>query len=248
MPTREFNFFGDDTAADVRAAYLSQLSDGLSGPAATKAVLSYLKKDFADEDEGPIAWLALAAAQWNVGRLDERTKKQALKFIDSPELLRHLFAGTPAKLLAKRELAIQDLRKRLTSPQPAEKSFKPAKKSTGSWESWALGEYFGFVLRKGTYALLRVQGISRLGISFAVVEWMGAELPPEAEILKLPVEDEGSFTARTRSEKDLPSDRLVRLHVIKKFKRTHFSGGGVLRSWSQVPHWIKRMLKMQDVS
>jgi hypothetical protein len=35
-----------------------------------------------DEEDGPVVILALAAAQWEAGRLDARIKKRALKIIE----------------------------------------------------------------------------------------------------------------------------------------------------------------------
>jgi len=233
-----FGAFDDDVALDVRDSYRDHLADGQSGPAATRSVRELLKEEFSDEDDGPVAWLALAAAQWEVGRLDARTKGKALQIIDSEQSLER-WQDAP-KLLVKRRQGLARLRNQLTSPQPAE---KPLRKATSrSWESWSLGEYFAYRLRKGTLVLLRVQNIDRDGISFAIVEWHGERLPLLSNIPKLKVKDSGSFIASMRNETDLPADRLLRLGVSKKFKRTPWSGGGWLLRWTQVPNHIKKRL------
>jgi len=235
-----FGVFDDDVALDVRDAYRQELVEGKSSAAAMRSVLKHLKEEFSDSDDGPTAWLALATAQWDVGRLDERTKAKALKILDSEAGLDR-WRESP-KLLTKRRQGLAKLRKQLMSPQPAEKEFRPQKSSRRSWESWSLGEYFAYRLRQDEFVLLRVQSTYSYGVSFAIVRWHGAEVPPLPKIPKLKVEDKGDFIAFAKKENDLPSDRLVRLGVSKKFKQTHWSGGGWLLRWTQVPHQIKKRL------
>ncbi len=59
--------FSDDTACDVRDGYVDLLSDGLSGPEATKKLLREWSASLKDPDEAPVFWLALAATQWKYG-------------------------------------------------------------------------------------------------------------------------------------------------------------------------------------
>ena len=73
--------FGDDVACDVRDAYRRLVADGFAGPKATNQLLQEWKETLADEDDGPVFWLALAATQWQCGRLEARVKTRALKTI-----------------------------------------------------------------------------------------------------------------------------------------------------------------------
>src|SRR5262245_4761354 len=73
--------FDDDVACDVRLALYDLLRAGQSPTEATDAVLADLADMLADEEDGPVALLALAAAQWEAGRLDPRIKRRALKII-----------------------------------------------------------------------------------------------------------------------------------------------------------------------
>jgi hypothetical protein len=66
--------FSDDDACDVRDGYRQLVTDGLTGPAATNRLLLEWKEVLADEDDGPLFWLALAATQWQFGRLEARVK------------------------------------------------------------------------------------------------------------------------------------------------------------------------------
>lgn len=75
--------FSDDTAADIRGSYRELLEDQVPDDEATREVLSRYADVGDDADEGHVLWLALAAAQHQVGRLDEDVKQRALAIIDS---------------------------------------------------------------------------------------------------------------------------------------------------------------------
>lgn len=76
MGTWGVGIFSDDLAADIRDGYRDHLGDGLSGPDATDRVLAAHAEALDDPEEGPVAWLALAAAQLQVGRLEERVRER----------------------------------------------------------------------------------------------------------------------------------------------------------------------------
>src|SRR5687768_13281248 len=119
MGTFGVKILDDDLALDVQSLYRDPLREGKSGPAATRAVLKHMQEEFADEEDAPVAWMALAHVQWSLGRLEDRVKKQALKVIDQGDWKR-LWAALP-KDLQKREVVVARLRKQLCSQQPAEK-------------------------------------------------------------------------------------------------------------------------------
>jgi Domain of unknown function (DUF4259) len=76
--------FSNDTACDVRVAYRMALENGLDDQAAQQQVLDEFA-DVLDDDtwnEGPLVWLALAKTQWQLGRLDNHVKAEALAVID----------------------------------------------------------------------------------------------------------------------------------------------------------------------
>ncbi|QNN52758.1 DUF4259 domain-containing protein [Nocardioides mesophilus] len=108
--------FSDDTAADVRGDYRELLEDQVSDEEATRRVIAEYER--LDQDEAHVLWLALAAAQHQVGRLDEDVKRRAVGVIDS-EVGLELWAETGPKELAKRKAALSRLREQLTGPQPA---------------------------------------------------------------------------------------------------------------------------------
>jgi hypothetical protein len=76
--------FSSDTACDVRMAYRLALEDGLDDQAAQQQILDEFAEILNDDTwhDGPLVWLALAKTQWQLGRLDEHVKAQALDVID----------------------------------------------------------------------------------------------------------------------------------------------------------------------
>jgi Domain of unknown function (DUF4259) len=73
--------FDDDVACDARMAMHDQFRARNSVREATDAVLDDLAAFLEDEEDGPVVILALAATQWDAGRLDKRIKRRALKII-----------------------------------------------------------------------------------------------------------------------------------------------------------------------
>ncbi len=73
--------FSDDTAADIRGEYRELLEDQIPDEEATAQVIQ--EYQHLDEDEAHVLWLALAAAQAQVGRLEDHVKAAALDVIDT---------------------------------------------------------------------------------------------------------------------------------------------------------------------
>src|SRR4051812_17581053 len=99
--------FADDVACDVRDTYRQLLTEGLTGPEATNRLLRGRKEDLADEDDGPVFWLALAAAQWQCGRLEARVKTRALKTIANGSSLGRWSEEGNARDLRQRQAVLE---------------------------------------------------------------------------------------------------------------------------------------------
>lgn len=239
-----FGIFDDDTACDVREAYNQLLAEGASGATATRVLRRDWKEIFDDDDDGPVAWLALAASQWKVGLLEERIKSKALKLIDTGKAL--VIWGETPKLLQRRQAALQQLRDMLLSKQPPEKKFAIRKPASGEWNNWMKGEYFSYRIKQGCYALLQVQEVSsfrnRKHPTFAVLDWFGSTIPSASEIKKLPLIDVLDLDTVRRSDKEIPIDRLTRLGIKSKAKGFN---GAVLVEWKELPRRIKMILKLK---
>jgi hypothetical protein len=116
--------FAEDVACDVRDAYRQLGADGLTGPEATNRLFREWKEVVADEDDGPLFWLALAATQWQCGRLEARIKARALKTIANGSSLGLWSEEGGARDLRQRKAVLERLGARLQSPQPPAKQFR----------------------------------------------------------------------------------------------------------------------------
>ncbi len=237
-----FGIFDDDTACDVRDAYNQLLADGQTGSVATRTLRKDFKDVLDDEDDGPTAWLALAATQWRLGRLEDRIKNKAIKIIDNGSSL-HRWAEDP-KVLKRREIALQKLRDLLLSKQPPEKKIAILRPTTGEWDDWTAGEYISYRIREDRYAILQVQYVDSRGKrnypTFAVMDWVGAVLPRSAEIKKLPIKDRIDLSVW--SDKEIPVDRMDRLGV--KSTPRGFQGSVVIE-WKELNYQIKKTLGLR---
>lgn len=226
---------GDDTACDVRDTYRKLLADGSSGPLATDHLLREWREIIDDEDDGPIFWLALAATQSACGRLEERVKAKAMRVIDKGSSLGRWAEGDDFKMLKQRRMALARLRDQLQSPQPAEKRIR---KRPVTECPWPVGEVLAYQLRSRQSVLLHVVGEFGPSPVFAMLEWVGKELPSTAQIKELPLKTWHSETnspylvaVMSRTKKDLPADRIVQLSIRRKPHQRRITGGYGALSW-----------------
>jgi hypothetical protein len=204
--------FSDDTACDVCDDYRDMLGDGLSGSEATQRLVVKWEDTINDPDEGPVFWLALAATQWKLGRLEELVKSKALEVIRSgQDLLRW---EDDKKSIQKRKLVLEKLEQQLLSPQgPIKKIPKLFKDST----EFRRGDAVSYRLQSGKYIILRVLGTrsDKGGTSpvFEVCDWIGACVPTHKEISNLPIKTLGGIGGSKLSicaakKNEYPVDRL----------------------------------------
>ena len=119
MTASGVGLFHDDVAADVRREYLDLLASGASDADAFGTMLREWKESIADYDDGPVFWLALAATQWEYGRLNPRAKSQALKIIDQGK---GLDRWADAGLAKKRRAVLTQLKNKLLAPPPKKRT------------------------------------------------------------------------------------------------------------------------------
>jgi hypothetical protein len=111
--------FSDDTPLDIRGDYRELLEDQVPDDEATRRVI----EDYGhlDADEEHVLWLALAAAQSKLGRLDDEVKARVLEVIDTEGGL-GLWQESGPRELQKLKNALAKLRTQMTGPQPARKA------------------------------------------------------------------------------------------------------------------------------
>jgi hypothetical protein len=183
---------------DVRGDYRLALEEGLDDQAAQQRVLEQFA-DVVDDDTwngGPLVWLALAKIQWQLGRLDERVKAEALAVIDQG---RDLASWEGSDLYGYRRAVLRGLRQHLTSPSPPSKQVRPPRRPDPEAVRHRLpyqeGSLFQVSLRDGR----SVRGlVSRLDPSSGLIvadffgpaaQWPWMEQPAQVA-LKLPARPE----------------------------------------------------------
>lgn len=138
-----------------------------------------------DADEEHVLWLALAAAQSQVGRLDPDVKRRALEVIDGQRGLK-LWEEAGPKELAKRKAALMKLRERLTGPQPARKALRRPWRHVSDLQP---GDILSFTASNGTMTLLRVCRVDDARVGAAPVlewlDWTGRSLPATWRVKRL---------------------------------------------------------------
>jgi hypothetical protein len=200
--------FSNDTAADVRSEYRELLEDHVPDEEATQRVIAS-NGVLAPEEEHEL-WLALAAAQHEVGRLDDEVRRKALDVIDGEQGL-DLWAAAGSDALRKRRQALAKLRDQLTGPQPAPKKLRrPWRHET----DLVPGVVLSYTASNGKIALLRVLRIDvdRVGAAPILerLDWDGTRIPSSRKQRRL--------NPRTRATEYLPP-RLERYRVARFRKK-----------------------------
>lgn len=183
--------FSDDLAADLRDEFRDLIGEGLSSSEAVDKLLNEYASSVKDEDEKSVFWIALASSQWKLGRLEERTKNEALRLIANGEDLKRWDDPKDRK---KRAAVLEKVREQLVSPQPPPKRVSRTIKGANDW---AVGEVVGLQLKSGGWTLLRVIGHHEdKGGRHAVCElldWVGDEFPSAEQVAKLSIKREANL-------------------------------------------------------
>ena len=140
------NLYQDDVALDVKDEYKDNLRRGKTNEEAMQEIIDKYQELLEDEEDRGVFWLALADTQWNLGRLDEQVKKQALEIIELGIDLKRWESNE--KLYNKRKEILEKIKEKLLSPQPEEKRMPKYRTYKCEWEN---GDVFAYQL-KSEYA------------------------------------------------------------------------------------------------
>lgn len=134
--------YQDDMAGEVRDYYKDQLHRGKTGKEVTQELIEQNEYAISDPDDAPVFWFALADTQWNLGRLENFVKEQALNHIRNGYDLRRWKTEDPqeAKIRAR---VLSELEQKLLSPQPAEKKISQYKLYRCEWK---IGDVYAYPL------------------------------------------------------------------------------------------------------
>ena len=183
--------FSDDLAVDLREDFRDLIGEGLSSSQAVDKLIVEYASSLEDGDEQPVFWIALAATQWKLGRLEERTRKEALRVIDTGQDLQR---WDDSKDRQKRAAVLQKVREQLLTPPPPPKRVPRTVKGANEWP---VGEVVGLRLKSGRWTLLRAIGHHEdKGGRYAVCElldWVGDELPTAERVAELGIKREANL-------------------------------------------------------
>lgn len=148
--------YQDDTALDIKEIYNSEIRSGKSNEEITNTIIELNKKMIEDEEEGaPIFWCILADLQWNVGRLIPEVKEKAIYYLKKGGDL-SVWGEPESREYKNRKQVLEELYKKLQSPQPPEKIIKIPKPFQTDWKN---GDVFYYKIRdnekyKGKYIVV----------------------------------------------------------------------------------------------
>ncbi|MET4060743.1 hypothetical protein ABIB35_002299 [Arthrobacter sp. UYP6] len=177
--------FANDTAADIRGEYREHLEDQVPDEDATRRVVESFAYLLRQDNAGEL-WMALAAAQAQVGRLDDGVLAAALVAIDQGSGLDVWAEAGPADL-AQRVAALQKLRHQLTGPQPERKKLRRPWRHEET--ELAAGDVLSYADDQGRMTLFRVAGIKRARVGdmpcLEWLDWTGSSAPGARQLALL---------------------------------------------------------------
>jgi hypothetical protein len=129
-------------------AYRLALEDGLDDQAAQQQILDEFAEILNDDTwhDGPLVWLALAKTQWQLGRLDEHVKAQALDVIDQG---RDLATWEGSDLYGCRRAVLPACASSSPPPPPPRKPIRPGPEAVRRRLPYQEGSIFQLPLRDG---------------------------------------------------------------------------------------------------
>lgn len=134
--------YQDDIAEEVRDYYKDQLHRGKTGKEITQELIAQNEYVLSDSDDAPVFWFALADTQWNLGRLEDFVKEQALYHIRDGYDVRRWEMENP-KGAKERAKVLSELEHKLLSPQPVEKKVSQYKLYQCEWKE---GDVYAYPL------------------------------------------------------------------------------------------------------
>jgi hypothetical protein len=213
--------FSDDTACDIRGDYKDFLGDGLTPSESTDRILFEWRDSLDDVDERSVVWLALAAIQWKLGRLEERVRQKAVEVIESGCNLDRW----EGKYREKRVVVLDKLRDQLDSPQPKQRKVSRRFRDHCEWE---VGEIIAYTTLSKEKVLFRVIGFHQdkggRSLVCELLNWRGDIIPRKLRLRFLGIQIKeypngykvSQFMIGRTSERELPKDRVERLGIILK--------------------------------
>jgi hypothetical protein len=246
MGTWGVAIFSDDLAADLRSDFRDLIGDGLTPSQAVDRLLVDYASSLDDDDETPVFWLALAATQWRLGRVEQRTRKNALRVIESRSDLQR---WDNAKDREKRARVLDDLRGKLLAPPPPPKHVPSRVRSANVW---MVGEVIAFRLMSARWTLMRVIGhhTDKGGRSAIceLLDWVDDRIPSREAVARLSVRIEQCPRAISQflfQEPRKKKDKARILRIGLNSEPAQRPGGYTVLVWPCVDRQLKEIFGIE---
>ncbi|MCC6540563.1 MAG: hypothetical protein IT162_23645 [Bryobacterales bacterium] len=177
--------FDDDSTSDLRDYCLALLASGHNDAESIRKTEEQFRAELQQPETGGVLWIAFAVTLSKVGRLDAKTRDQALAALDAGADL-SIWERENPKLLSARRRALKKAGEQLTGAQPARtKPRRPRAVPCGLTP----GDILGFDLGHRV-VLLRVAEVRthQLGETPVLEElaFDGRQMPPEDKLAAWP--------------------------------------------------------------
>ena len=137
-----YRYHDSELANDVRSEYIDLLHRGREGVEATEKLIDDFAAVLHDEDDAPVFWFSLADLQWDLGRLEETVKYNAILHID--RLLEdYVIQTNTIKNSGQLINELVDFKKKLLSPLPQKKQIRQYRLYHTEWK---IGDVFAYCL------------------------------------------------------------------------------------------------------
>jgi hypothetical protein len=182
--------FSDDTALDVRDEWREAILDGLSAEDATaclvKSFADYLRED---EDTERLFWMALAAAQFETGRLLPEVRDRAHTINDRGGDVGRWYEDGDEVLAKQRARVLERLAAKLRGPQPKPNRLRRPRSLSVALD---VGDVVRVYEDNEDDALVVVVGhVDEPGVErapvVAALDWDGAAIPDYDALSRLPI-------------------------------------------------------------
>jgi Domain of unknown function (DUF4259) len=183
--------FSDDTALDVREEWRNAILDGLTAEDATARLLESFDDHLGeDEDAEKLFWMALAAAQFETGRLLQHVRDRALAIIAGGGDVNRWREDGDDVLAGQRQRELERLAAKLHGPQPKPKRLRRRPSLSVPFE---IGDVVRVCAQDGQDdALVVVVGhVDEPGVErdpvVAALDWDGGAMPDRDALGCLPI-------------------------------------------------------------
>lgn len=136
--------FDDDGAADIIADYRILLGYKVNPKEAYEIITNYYLKEYQDNDDEDVYWLAIALFQWQNGILEEQVKNMALKCIEEEKYMDRWKESGEKTYIKRKEILDTFRNKLLYEKNPTKITFPKCPKYYREKTPWNIGDLLAY--------------------------------------------------------------------------------------------------------